>query len=159
MWATTIFTIAALGLAASVAQGRAITEAPRNEMAARHMVREVVAEMSATPFSEVAAAFHGRSFDVPGLSPVAGDADGFAGEIAFAYGPDADAASYEVTVRVRWHDRTGDRQLETKIWLANVHGDTAAPPPLETLGKGGGQVPYKSGMSMGLIPLEEVVAP
>jgi hypothetical protein len=123
------------------------------------MIREVVAEMSAVPFSQVAAAFHGRSFDVSGLQPVAGDADGFPGKVEFAYGPDAGAASYEVTVRVRWHDRSGGRQVETKIWLANVHGDTAAPPSLESLGKGGSQVPYKSGMNMDLKPLEEVVVP
>lgn len=157
MWATMIFTVSALGLAASMAQGRAITEAPRQEMAARHMVREVVAEMSAVPFDQVAATFHGRAFDVPGLRAAPDDPDGFPGEIEFAYGPDAAAASYEVTIRVRWRDRTGTRQVETKLWLANVRGDTGTPPPLESLGKGGGQVPYRTGMDFK--PVEEVVVP
>jgi len=131
-----VLVIASVALAATMAQSGGIGESGREEMVARNALRGCIATLAATPFDRVAADFHKRGFDVPNLTPQAGDADGQCGEVVFDYGPGGDTSYYAVTVRIRWRGRTGDRVLESVHYLANVRGDTGTPTPLNEIGQG-----------------------
>lgn len=133
-----VLAVAAVGLAAGLAQGDRMTDSARQTMLARNATRSMIANISSCNFSEVAKLYHRRGFLVPGLSPAPGDTDGMPGEIELAYGPGEDTSFYRATVRVRWRDRSGERVLETVRYLANVRGDTGDPVPLSQLTQNGG---------------------
>jgi hypothetical protein len=136
-----VLLIAAVALAATMAQSHGLANAPREEVAARNAAQAAIAGLASTPFDQVAALYHKRGFPVPGLTPLPGDADGLPGEVVFAYGPGGDTSFYTVTVRVRWRGTTGERGIETIHYLANVRGDTGEPPSLAEIeaGQAGGQ--------------------
>ena len=59
-----VLAIIAVGLAASLTQGPRLTRAAQEADAAEYAVRAKIAELSAAPFSEVAAAYNGHDFAV-----------------------------------------------------------------------------------------------
>ncbi len=126
-----VLTISSVAFAAMLAQGKRIVEMPREEHAARAAISGIFAEIVGTPYDELAIEYDGRGFDVAGLRPVKGDADGLCGEVGFDYGPDGELNVYTVTARVRWRGAAGDRSIDVVRYIANVRGDTGTPPPLE----------------------------
>ena len=125
-----IFAVTATALSATLATGDNLAQNARKDVAVHDAVRGVLADIDATPFAEVAANFHLKGFDVPGLKPVDNDKDGLVGEIIFSAGPGTGATLYRVTVRVRWRDRTGDRTVESVRLLSNVRNDDGNPTPI-----------------------------
>ncbi|MHC4958786.1 MAG: hypothetical protein ACYTGN_10460 [Planctomycetota bacterium] len=131
MFAAFALAIAAVGLAAALAQGTRLTDGVQEEMLARNAIRGKFAEVSSTEFAAVAATYHGSGFDIEGLRAPADDPDGKPGEVSFTYGPGGDQSFYIVRIRVHWIGRSGNRDIEVLRYLANVRGDTGAPPVLE----------------------------
>lgn len=127
-----ILTVAAVGLAASLAQGQRLADGRREELLARAAMQEIFAELHAAPFPDVARLYQDKGFAVPGLTAQVNDPDHLPGEIVFQYGPGGDTTCYTVTVRVKWQVGKIDRQLETVRILSNVRGDAGVPSPLVT---------------------------
>ena len=134
MFASIVLAIAAVGLAAGLAQGGNLTTAVKQEIAARNAARGMLAEIGASPFDTVAALYNDQDFEVPGLSAAAGDVDGKCGGIAFAYGPAGETNLYRVSVEVTWRHGNGSRTVVLDRYLANVRGDSGTPAPLATPG-------------------------
>jgi hypothetical protein len=134
MFAAFALAVAAIGLAAALAQGNRLTDGVQEEMLARNAIRAKFAEISGTGFASAATTFHGTGFDVEPLRAPDDDADGKPGMVHFAYGPGGDQKLYIVTIRVRWAGRGGSRDVEVMRYLANVRGDTGTPPILDAAG-------------------------
>ena len=131
--AGTVLVIASVALAATMAQSDGLTQGPREEVTARQAIEAVYAALSATPYDQVAVLYQDQGFDVEGLTPIPGDADGLPGTIRFEYGPDGDTSFYTVRIQVAWRGRGGDRTVESVHYLANARGDVGTPTPLEEI--------------------------
>jgi hypothetical protein len=115
-----VLSVTILGLSATMATGYRLTENSREEVQVRYAIRSVLADLSATDFDTVKSTYEKTGFAIEGLRPMKGDADGLPGEIEFTAPPENAPGMYRVTIRVRWHGRSGDRTIESVHYLANV---------------------------------------
>ena len=127
MAATAVLSIVALGVGATMANSPRIAAGAREENAVRTQIEEIVATLTASPYSKVAAEWNGRGFDVEGLQPTEGDLDGLPGAVFFEPAPDGSTMYYTVNVVVRWQGINGRRVIRTRHFLANIRGDTGLP--------------------------------
>jgi len=130
MAATAVLSIVALGVGATMANSPRIAAGAREENAVRTEIEEIVATLTAAPYSQVAALWNGRGFDVEGLQPTPGDVDDLPGAVFFEPAPDGSNNYYTVNVIVRWQGINGVRVIRTRHFLANIRGDTGVPAPL-----------------------------
>jgi hypothetical protein len=115
-----VLSVTILGLSATMATGYRLTENSREEVQVRYAIRTVLADLSAADFDSVKSSFEKTGFEIEGLRPVKGDADGLPGEIEFSAPPENAPGMYRVTIRARWHGRGGERTIESVHYLANV---------------------------------------
>jgi type II secretory pathway pseudopilin PulG len=127
-----VLSIIAVGLAASVTQAPRLTRGAQETLAAENAIKSILAELSAAPYSEVAATFQGHCFACGELNPLHTDTDGMPGEVQFAYGEDGDRSYYTVTISVGWNGVNGDRRLQRIHHISNILGDPKQPAPLST---------------------------
>ena len=120
-----ILSIVAVGTAATMVQGPRLSRVAREEMIVRSAMRGMVAEISAAPYSEVAAAFHGQGFSVPGLAASDVDADKLPGVIRVDEIREETVRYFRVTLTVNWQGIEGTRTLQSTHFVSNVRGDTA----------------------------------
>jgi len=125
--ASAILAVISVGIAGALVQAPRISRAAREEMSARSMMCGMVSELSAAPYSGMAAAFTGTGFEVPGLKAIAGDADGLPGSVLVEEVVEGGARFYRVTISVDWHGVSGDRSLASVHYISNARGDTAEP--------------------------------
>lgn len=124
-------TITVLGVAASVATSGGMGDRSRDEMRARRAAQSWLYDIQSRPFATVGYTMHRVAFNVVGLTPVGDDPDGRVGEIIFSDGPLPD--SYFVDVRVRWENRSGQREIRSRVVLANIMGDSGRTPSMSDL--------------------------
>ena len=127
-----ILAIVAVGTAAAMVQGPRLTRVAREEMIVRSAMRGMIAEISSAPYSEVAAAFSGEGFEVPGLAASTVDSDKLPGIIRVDEMAEGTARYYRVTVRVSWQGVQGTRSIQSVHYISNVRGDTATELPTGT---------------------------
>jgi prepilin-type N-terminal cleavage/methylation domain-containing protein len=127
-----ILAIVAVGTAAAMVQGPRLTRVAREEMIVRSAMRGMVAEISSAPYSEVAAAFSGEGFEVPGLAASAVDEDKLPGIIRINEMVEGTARYYRVTLLVSWQGVQGTRSIQSVHYVSNVRGDTATELPVGT---------------------------
>ncbi|MHC4955684.1 MAG: prepilin-type N-terminal cleavage/methylation domain-containing protein [Planctomycetota bacterium] len=130
--AVAILGIVAVGIASAMVQAPRLSRVAREEMIVRSAMRGMVAEISAAPYSEVAAAFAGQGFEVPGLPASDVDADKLPGAIRIDAIQEGTARYYRVTLTVDWQGVSGARTLQSVHYVSNVRGDTAEPLPEDT---------------------------
>lgn len=121
-----ILAIVAVGTAAAMVQGPRLSRVAREESLVRSAMRGMVAEISAAPYSEVAAAFAGQGFEVPGLLPSDVDADKLPGVIRIDEVREGTVRYFRVTLTVTWQGVEGTRSISSAHYVSNVRGDTAA---------------------------------
>ncbi|MCF6285987.1 MAG: hypothetical protein L3K26_12445 [Candidatus Hydrogenedentes bacterium] len=97
MVALTILIVSCCALLASVVSSMQLTRANEEKARASKAATAMIERMHTTPFNQIFASFNqdpaddplganlapGRDFDIPGLGPQAGDADGLAGQVQF----------------------------------------------------------------------------
>ena len=113
-------------------QGPRLTRVAREEMIVRSAMRGMIAEISSAPYSEVAAAFSGEGFEVPGLAASAVDEDKLPGIIRIDEMVEGTARYYRVTLLVNWQGVQGTRSIQSVHYVSNVRGDTATELPVGT---------------------------
>ncbi len=126
-----ILSVVAVGVGATLAQTPRLTRTVTQQQAVRAAMLAVASQISGAPFSSVGTLFNGFAFDVPGVRPQQGDADGKPGSVRFGYGENGNTDYYKVTITVAWWDGHANHTEETVQWLANVRGDTGVCAPLE----------------------------
>ena len=127
-----ILAIVAVGTAAAMVQGPRLSRVAREEMMVRSAMRGMVAEISSAPYSEVAAAFAGEGFEVPGIAASSVDADKLPGVIRVDEMREGTARYFRVTLTVNWQGIEGTRSISSVHYISNVRGDTASELPAGT---------------------------
>jgi prepilin-type N-terminal cleavage/methylation domain-containing protein len=127
-----ILAIVAVGTAAAMVQGPRLSRVAREEMMVRSAMRGMVAEISSAPYSEVAAAFAGEGFEVPGIAASSVDADKLPGVIRVDEMREGTARYFRVTLTVNWQGVEGTRSITSVHYVSNVRGDTASELPAGT---------------------------
>jgi Tfp pilus assembly protein PilV len=125
--ATVILTTAVLGLSIVSATTNDLRAAGLEKAAALHAVEAQLSAVEATDFAQIIATHNNRGFAVtlPGkvgnaLDAVQGDADGLPGIITVT-APTGDAAHLlEIDVKVIWHGRHGNQQVERIMRLSSL---------------------------------------
>jgi len=115
-----VLSVTILGLSATMATGYRLTENSREEVQVRYAIRTILADLTAADFDVLKSTYEKKGFAIEGMRPVKGDADGLPGEIEFTAPPEDAPGMHRVTIRVRWHGRSGERTLESVHYLANV---------------------------------------
>lgn len=126
-----VLTVTVLGVAASIATSGGMGDRSREEMRARRAAQSWLAEVQARPIGTVGFTLHEAAFDVTGLQPTTNDTDGRVGRITFSDGPLPH--TYYVDVRVAWEGRNGEREVRTRVVLADVVGEGGLPPTMDEL--------------------------
>ena len=127
-----VLAIVAVGVASAMVQGPRLARVARDEMMVRSSMRGMVAEISSAPYSEVAAAYAGQGFEVPGLAASPVDADKLPGVIRVDEIREGVARYFRVTLTVNWQGVQGTRTIQSVHYISNVRGDTAQPLPTGT---------------------------
>jgi len=125
--ATVILTTAVLGLSMVSATTNDLRAAGLEKAAAMHAVEAQLAAVEATVFANIVAQHNGRGFAVtlPGkagnaLDAVAGDPDGLPGLITVTAPTGDPAHLLEIDVKVVWHGRHGNQQIERIMRLSSL---------------------------------------
>ena len=103
MVATAILVVVLVGFSFGLASSTALGRADREQVLVQHAARAVIEDMRSVDFEDVLARYNadpfddpdegaspGSAFDVPGLNPLPGDADGRVGAIVFPISEDGE---------------------------------------------------------------------